>query len=80
MKTKIPESINSLEEAYCFLKDLVDNAEIWHPDDDATDVIWDGTDEPPTPEEAAMLNKLMDEVRDYDPDPCCFIMKYCESL
>lgn len=63
MKTKLPQSITTQAEAEAFLKELYNNGEIYHPEDDAHGIIWnlpEGQDEP-TNEECDLLNDLMDQ-------------------
>jgi viroplasmin and RNaseH domain-containing protein len=63
MKTPLPESINSIEEAKSFLSELHANGESFHPDDDAEDIILIETGLPAfTKEEAEQLNSLMDDI------------------
>jgi hypothetical protein len=38
MKTRLPESINSIAEANDFFTDLYNNDEAFHPEDDAHDI------------------------------------------
>lgn len=60
MKTKLPESITTVDEAKAFIKELYDNGEAFHPEDDATDIIWDlPSNQVPTLEECVKLNELM---------------------
>ena len=86
MKTNLPQSIGTIEEAKKFLKELCDNNEQYHPEDDAHDIEWDTIEcvgDYPTKEERDQLNKLMNEIYvlkgNEDPqnmifDPCEFIM------
>lgn len=57
LKTKLPEAINTVEEAKALLTQLFENNEAYCPEDDANDLEW-GTCEP-TKEEKDQLNKLM---------------------
>lgn len=78
MKTKLPESINTVEEAKDFLQNLHNNGESYHPEDDAHDILWTGAN--PTPEECDQLNKLMSDIYEnidfYETgfDPCGFLL------
>ena len=81
MKTKLPDKITTWEQAKDFLRELHDNGEHYHPEDDAFDVCWGGYKEP-SDEEKAKLNQLMDniyslpEMKDYpnvDQCPCGFL-------
>ncbi len=69
MKTALPTSISSIEEANKLLKELYENGESFHPEDDVFDLDFD-TDEPPTWEEKVQLDYLFDqmyEIEEYDP-------------
>lgn len=71
MKTTLPESISTIEEANAFLTELNNNREVFHPEDDAHDIIWDMPKEhAPTHDECDKLNSLMEqmyEIEGYDP-------------
>jgi hypothetical protein len=79
MKTQLPTSIKTVEEAKQFLFDLHNNDESFHPEDDANEVVWVTCN--PTAEEKTQLNKLMDEVfylmemsEDVCFDPCGYLL------
>lgn len=80
MKTNLYRTIATVEDAKAFLKELYDNKELFHPEDDAHDIIWaEMTDEEkPTKEECDRLNELMAscyEVADIEKfDPCGYII------
>lgn len=87
MRTKLPTSIQTIDQAKTFLKELCANNEQYHPEDDAHDISW-GTIETvgdfPTKEERDQLNKLMNEIYGLEGnenpdsmifDPCEFIME-----
>lgn len=57
MKTNIPLSINTIEEAKLFLSELHSNGETYHPEDKAADCLENITDE-----EATQLEILMNEI------------------
>lgn len=61
MKTALPDSIKTVEEAKAFLTALHSNSEAFHPEDDAHDILWD-LENVPTYEECEQLNKLMDDI------------------
>ena len=64
MKTKLPLSISTVDEAKTFLLELCKNNEQYHPEDDAHDLEW-VTIPPaniPTIEECDQLNKLMQDI------------------
>ncbi len=56
MKTILPESITTVDEAKAFLTELVKNGEHFHPEDDATDFLMF------TKDEGEKLNILMDQI------------------
>ena len=58
MKTKLPQKINSIEEAKSFLTSLDANGETFHPEDDAT--LLNGSYF--TKAEESHLNRLMDDI------------------
>jgi uncharacterized surface protein with fasciclin (FAS1) repeats len=70
MKTTLPNSIKSKEEAIELLKTLNDNLEAFHPQDSAFDIIDTTTNQRMfTKEEALKLNYLIMECHNYcDPD------------
>lgn len=73
MKTKLPKMIKTPEEAKKFLLELIANNEVFHPEDDAHDILWNTCD--PTHEEKEQLNVLMHDIyRVADFDPCGFIL------
>lgn len=69
--TKLPASINSLDEAKAYLRTLWKNGEAYHPEDDATDCLRKIA----THDEAVHMNKLMNQVYSFDGfDPCEFLL------
>lgn len=78
MKTALPDSINTVEEAKKFLTDLYNNGEAYHPEDSAIliDIF--------TQQEGEQLNKLMSHIYNLDGnngnhatpkfDPCKFLL------
>lgn len=79
MKTKLPNYISTLDEAKVYLEELCKNGEAYHPDDDATQIVWDKGIKEPTMDEAIKMNSLMDQVWDValsnDFDIYTFIME-----
>lgn len=79
MRTKLPLSINTVEEAKAFLHELHSNGEAYHPEDDAHDIVWGSCPEA-TEEECDRLNKLMRDIYDnidfYETgfDPCGYLL------
>lgn len=83
LKTRLPEAIKTQEQAEAFLKELSDNKEVFHPEDDATDIEFDGI--VVTQRQRLQLNKLMNDIYNIDGnngdhanpkfDPCEFIIK-----
>jgi hypothetical protein len=59
MKTIIPETISSIEEAEKFLTDLHNNGETYHPEDDAHMIDWE-TVEVSDQEKDALNNAMID--------------------
>jgi hypothetical protein len=83
MKTKLPESISSKEQAEAFLDELIINNEAYHPEDDACDTDWSlPEDQIPTAEECEKLNALMGDINNIDGfDPCEYILsKFSNNL
>lgn len=73
MKTQLPESISNIKEAEKFLAELINNGEIFHPEDNAHEINW--SCEPPTFEECDHLNKLMEDIYTLENfDPCGYII------
>jgi hypothetical protein len=80
MKTILPASIKTIEQAKKFLNELYVNGELYHPEDDAKDCLNGITDD-----EAAKCNELMNEIyslpgneniKKLSFDPC----EYCVEL
>lgn len=81
MKTQLPNSITTIAEAKVFLKELHDNNETYHPEDDATEIYWQTTEV--SQAETQQLNKLMSEIyilpgnegrhHDLEFDPCEYL-------
>jgi len=63
MKTQLPQTITTAEEAKAFLDELWRNGETFHPDDNAHDIVWcSHVDPKPTFEQCEQLNNLMDDM------------------
>lgn len=80
MKTKLPESITSVEQAEDFLNELFENGEAFHPEDNAGDIVWAlPKEQQPTHNECVRLNNLMNEMfhLDDDFDPCAY---FCDLV
>lgn len=91
MKTTMPEAIKTQAEAKQFLQQLHDNDESFHPEDDATTIIWNGEHAHKgkylfTRKEGETLNKLMNDiyslegnsnVQDMAFDPCAMLL-HCD--
>lgn len=60
MKTVLPQSITTAEEAKKFLQDLDNNGELFHPEDDPREIVW--SCRVPTVCELRMLSDLMQQV------------------
>lgn len=78
MKTILPQSIHTVDDAQQFLKSLFDNDESYHPEDDAFDIIWK-CEQPPNHDEKLKMNQLMNEIYELKDsfDPCDYL---CELL
>lgn len=86
MKTHLPQSINSIEEAKSFLAALRSNNEQFHPEDDAHEIEWltiEDENKHPTVSECDQLNKLMqdiynlpgnDDAQNMAFDPCGYLI------
>ena len=81
MKTVLPLSITSIDEAKKFLTDLHNNEESFHPEDDAFAVF--GENDMFTDNDCTQLNKLMSDIYDLPGnehlknmafDPCGFLL------
>lgn len=78
MRTPLPTAIVSVEEAKQFLKELHENGESFHPEDDAHSIVWQTSN--PTPQERDHLNKLMSDIYDVaDFDPCGYLLDLVNS-
>ena len=73
MKTNLDRTINSPREAIEFLKDLKANNELWNPDDDVYQIIWDGFT--PTETDLGKMQTLMESVWNYLEDPHAFMLE-----
>lgn len=60
MKTNLNRTITNQDEAEAFLNELHENNEVFNPDDNAHEVLWETCK--PTDEEKDQLNRLMAEV------------------
>lgn len=69
MKTRIPEALTSMDDVRAYLKELHDNNEAYHPEDDAREI-----DNLFTREEGERLNETMNRVYEicnaHGEDPC----------
>lgn len=74
MKTVLPLYIKTVAAAKKFLTDLINNDEVYHPEDDA-DTIYQGTKKLFLKREADQLNNLMTDISKLKNfDPCEFIL------
>ena len=72
MKTNLSTPITNSSEAATFILSLILNGEMFHPEDDAHDIIW-GDCKEPTDEEKDILNMRMEQIySNTDMDPCGF--------
>lgn len=71
MRTALPAAISNVEEAKTFLTELNNNGEVFHPEDNANELVGDLF----TKEEGDKLNKLMSEILSLESfDACDFIL------
>lgn len=80
MKTTLPATIRTVDEANIFLTELYNNGESFHPNDDATALVGDSF----TLKEGLHLNQLMSDIYDLPGndgdlanlafDPCEFLL------
>jgi len=78
MKTILPPSIITVNQAKNFLKALYDNGEAFHPEDNVNDVMFLME---VTAQERALLNKLMDDIYNLgDFDPCNYLMELIDKI
>lgn len=85
LKTSIPDTITTIDQAKEYLKQLFDNNESYHPDDSADSISWDVE---LTPEKAAQMDILMNSIYNLPCtgeysyncffDPCAYIMELGE--
>lgn len=86
MKTTLPATITTIEQAKQFLTTLNENGEVYHPEDDAHTIIWHlPAHQCPTPQECDRLNQLMEAIyalpgnegrhSDLAFDPCQWILQ-----
>lgn len=77
LKTTLPDQINNIEDAKKYLSELYNNGESYHPDDDASDILFEG-DECVDSYTAIKMNALMDRIyflaKNTDFDPCGYIL------
>ena len=86
LKTVLPASINTISEAKKLLRDLYNNREAYHPEDDAVYCL-QGT---ATKEQGELLNKLMVDIYNLEGnngnhanpifDPCKFLLQEAEII
>lgn len=75
MKTSLPIAIHTIAEAKKFLKELYNNNESFHPEDNAKDIITSNGKRLFTDSEADKLNALMDQIYYLKSfDPCEYII------
>lgn len=81
LKTVLPASINTIQQAKKLLRELEANGESYHPEDDATDCL----SHIATKEQGELLNKLMVDIYNLEGnngnhanpvfDPCLFLLR-----
>lgn len=83
MKTNLPATITSVEEAKAFLTELQANGEAYHPEDNAHDIEWRNMPEDQKPDyiQFRLLNKLMNDIYVLNGnDHTCPVFDPCEFL
>lgn len=80
MKTVLPSSIETIEQAKAYLTDLYNNGESYHPEDGAENVSWNlHANDIPTETECIFMDKLMNDIyriaKGTDFDPCEFLLE-----
>lgn len=80
MKTVLPNTIETIEQAKAYLTDLYNNGEAYHCEDSAEGIDWAlPQDQQPTATECQQLNKLMRQIykvaKGTDFDPCGFLLE-----
>lgn len=90
MKTKLPDSIKTIEDAKRLIKSLFDNGEGFHPEDDAHDIIW-GEGTTMSKKEGDKLNVLTEQMYSIEGndisahrygrgfDPCAYYMELIDE-
>ena len=71
IKTILPDAISTIYEAKVFLKELHKNGESFHPEGRAVELINDSGEQFFTHDEAAQLDKLMDDI--YNLNRNCYL-------
>lgn len=79
MKTNLFQPITNVTEAKAYLTELFNNDESFHPEDDATDIIWEG-DIAPTEEEINLLNSNHEKIYEFESAEFCPCGFLCELL
>lgn len=77
MKTTIPHTITSIEQAKAFLSELAANNEAYHPEDNAHTIYFGAIPKNQWPNDSQrdQLNKLMNDIYKLnDFDPCEFLL------
>lgn len=74
MKTNLDRTIESEQDAKDFLEELFANGEGFHTDDSAFDINWQELGKNPTHGEKKKIDKLMDLVHEYLPDPAGYVL------
>ena len=69
----LPNDLYSEQQAADYLHFLYEKGLIYHPEEDATEIIWDG-EIVPTKEQQIKMNELMDEVWAFIEDPCGVVL------
>jgi len=61
LKTKLPDTIRTIEQAKSYLTELHKNGESYHPDESAFEIVWQFEGDPPR-HQLLSLDRLMDQI------------------
>jgi hypothetical protein len=77
MKTILPTTIKTIQQAKEFLTELYHNEESFHPEDDAFDIVW--SQDEPSERDKHRLNSLMEDIYELEMNPCEFLLNLREE-
>ena len=80
METNLNITITTDNQAVEFLTSLHNDNLSFHPEDNAHDIVWNGSDYQPTTEDCDNLNRLMEEIyTNTAVDPCEILLDLINS-